>query len=74
MGLFELRDDTKLYPSCVSKICQPLDVSSEFSWPEVVEHCLGADASGLSGAIVNGWLLCDGSHTALNQWIVTPPL
>lgn len=73
MPLFEERDERRLYPSCVSKIKQPLDVSAAYSWKDVCAYCMGGSGSGLSGSIVNGWLICSGDASSLNAWVVTPP-
>lgn len=73
MGDFRLRDTRKLYPSAISEMQKPVPGGSIHTWEQIVAHCLGAGASGLSGGIVNGKLICSGDWEDLNTWMYGPP-
>ncbi len=73
MPLFVTRKDLKLYPSAVTELVQPVDLSFVETWDDCVKHCMGADASGFAGGIVNGKLITNGDVATLNAWAQGPP-
>lgn len=71
-GEFVDRGDRESYPGCASEIAPPLAGGAAYSWDAVAQYCMGAGASGLSGVIIEGKLLCSGSASTLNDWLFPP--